>query len=95
MKVELNANFPDLIPLENKKKGNGSSFSRILEDFLKEVNSQQLSAREVERALSEGRVKNVEEAMFIIEKADLSLRLLTEIRNKALESYQEIMRMQV
>ena len=95
MKVELNANFTDLIPLENKKKEDSGSFSRILEDFLKEVNSQQLSARKVERALSEGKVKNVEEAMFTIEKADLSLRLLTEIRNKALESYQEIMRMQV
>ncbi len=95
MKIELNVNFPDLISLENRKKDNNSSFSRILEDFLKEVNSQQLSAREIERALSEGKVKNIEEAMFTIEKADLSLRLLTEIRNKALESYQEIMRMQV
>jgi len=97
MKVELNASFRGLIPIEDgvQKKNNGSSFSRILEDFLKEVNSQQLSAREVEKALSEGKVKNIEEAMFTIEKADLSLRLLTEIRNKALESYQEIMRMQV
>jgi len=95
MRIELNINFPDLIPLENKKKEDNGSFSRILEDFLKDVNSQQLSARKVERALSEGKVKNVEEAMFTIEKADLSLRLLTEIRNKALESYQEIMRMQV
>ena len=95
MRIELNVNFPDLIPLENKKKEDNGSFSRILEDFLKDVNSQQLSARKVERALSEGKVKNVEEAMFTIEKADLSLRLLTEIRNKALESYQEIMRMQV
>ena len=95
MRIELNVNFPDLIPLENKKKEDNGSFSRILEDFLKDVNSQQLSARKVERALSEGKVKNVEEAMFTIEEADLSLRLLTEIRNKALESYQEIMRMQV
>jgi len=97
MKVELNARFHSLIPEKDgiQEKSNGSSFSQLLEDFLKEVNSQQLSAREVERALSEGKVKNIEEAMFTIEKADLSLRLLTEIRNKALESYQEIMRMQV
>jgi flagellar hook-basal body complex protein FliE len=33
--------------------------------------------------------------MYRIEKAELSLRLLVELRNKALESYQEIMRMQV
>ncbi len=95
MKVNLNTAFSGFLSLEERKKTEGVSFSRVLEDFLKEVNSQQLSAREVERALSEGKVKNVEEAMYTIEKADLSLRLLTELRNKALESYQEIMRMQV
>ncbi|MEO2082408.1 MAG: flagellar hook-basal body complex protein FliE, partial [Desulfurobacteriaceae bacterium] len=65
------------------------------QDFLKSVNPQQLAASEGEEALSEGRISNIEEAMFKIERADLSLRLLVEIRNKALESYQEIMRMQV
>jgi len=33
--------------------------------------------------------------LYQIEKADISFRLLTELRNKAVESYQEIMRMQV
>lgn len=95
MKVELTSNLiTDIFPQENKKK-QSSSFSKVLENFLKEVNQQQLAARNVEKSLSEGRVKNIEESLFIIEKADLSLRLLTEIRNKALESYQEIMRMQV
>ncbi|WP_297444714.1 flagellar hook-basal body complex protein FliE [Desulfurobacterium sp.] len=95
MKVELNSNLiTDIFTQESKEKQN-DSFSKVLKNFLKEVNQEQLAARDVEKALSEGRVKNVEEALFTIEKADLSLRLLTEIRNKALESYQEIMRMQV
>ncbi len=94
MRVELNLNLKSLLPSDGKSK-NESSFTEIFENFLAEVNRQQLSARQVERALSEGKVKNVEEAVYTIEKADLSLRLLTEIRNKALESYQEIMRMQV
>ena len=95
MKVELNTHFSLPGVQEERKKREGSAFLELFENFLKEINSQQLSAREVEKALSEGKVKNVEEALFVIEKADLSLRLLTEIRNKALESYQEIMRMQV
>ncbi len=95
MKVELNSNLiTDIFTQESKEKQN-DSFSKVLKNFLKEVNQEQLAARDVEKALSEGRVKNVEEALFTIEKADLSLRLFTEIRNKALESYQEIMRMQV
>ncbi len=95
MKVELNTHFSLPGVQEKRERRERSAFSGLFENFLKEVNDQQLSAREVEKALSEGKVKNVEEALFIIEKADLSLRLLTEIRNKALESYQEIMRMQV
>ncbi len=94
MKVELNLNLNSLLPSDGKVKKE-NSFTEIFESFLAEVNRQQLSARQVERALSEGKVKNVEEVVYTIEKADLSLRLLTEIRNKALESYQEIMRMQV
>ena len=95
MKVGLITSFPGFLRMDEKKKVAASSFYQILEDFLKEVNSQQLSAREVEKALSEGKVENIEKAMYTIENASLSLRLLTEIRNKALESYQEIMRMQV
>ena len=94
MKVELNPNLSIPYIPEGKEKRE-TSFTELFEGFLKEVNQQQLSARNVERALSEGRVKNIEEALYAIEGADLSLRLLTEIRNKALESYQEIMRMQV
>ncbi len=95
MKVEFDANFSPLLLPEKKDKGKVSGFEKVLQDFLKSVNDQQLEAREVEKALSEGRISNIEEAMFKIERADLSLRLLVEIRNKALESYQEIMRMQV
>ena len=95
MKVELKTELSGLLPNSGERREGKVSFSQVLEDFLKEVNREQLSAREVERALSEGRVKNIEEAIYTIERADLSLRLLTEIRNKALESYQEIMRMQV
>jgi flagellar hook-basal body complex protein FliE len=79
-------------PIQKRKE---SSFQELLENFISEVNQEQLKARDVEKALAEGRIKSFEEALFIVEKAELSLRLLTELRNKALESYQEIMRMQV
>jgi len=80
---------------EKLEKKDNFSFEKLLENFISQVNYQQLKAREVEGELSKGKVENVEQAMFVIEKADLSLRLLVELRNKAIESYQEIMRMQV
>ena len=96
MKIEALNNLLPVGPTGGGERGKGGkSFEGVLKDFLEEVNSQQFRAREVEKALSEGRVKNFEEALFTVEKAELSLRLLVELRNKALESYQEIMRMQV
>ncbi|WP_456342009.1 flagellar hook-basal body complex protein FliE [Thermovibrio sp.] len=95
MRIEGLNSLP-FTPVNGREEGRGeSSFEAVLKDFLKEVNSQQLKAGEVEKALAEGRVKSFEEALFTVEKAELSLRLLVELRNKALESYQEIMRMQV
>lgn len=78
-----------------KNENAASGFSQMLEDFIGEVNNDLGSAKVAQEKLVAGDVKNLEEMMYQIEKADISLRLITEIRNKALESYQEIMRMQV
>ena len=95
MKVEFNPLNLFGKGLAAGRREEKSGFEELFVEFLKEVNDDQLKAREVERKLAKGEVKNLEEAVLTIEKADLSLRLLVEIRNKALESYQEIMRMQV
>lgn len=47
------------------------------------------------KALAVGDEKNLHETMLAIEKADLSFRLLLQVRNKLLGAYQEIMRLQM
>jgi flagellar hook-basal body complex protein FliE len=42
-----------------------------------------------------GQAPSVHDTMIAMEKADVSLRLTTKVRNKVVEAYQEIMRMQV
>ncbi|WP_281951164.1 flagellar hook-basal body complex protein FliE [Nitrosophilus kaiyonis] len=96
MKVHSISN--DFVPfdkIENQKKEDIKGFDEILKDFIGKVNSDLKEAGVAEEKLISGDVKNLEELMYKIEKADISLRLITEIRNKALESYQDIMRMQV
>ena len=95
MKVSFDASVGPILELSGKKREVKSGFKELMKDFIEEVNKDQLEAKEAERALIKGNVENIEELMYRIEKAELSLRLLVEIRNKALESYQEIMRMQV
>ncbi len=81
--------------LINNKSNESTGFSDILKNFIADVNSDLNTAKVAEQKIMEGKVENLEQLMFQIEKSDISLRLITEIRNKALESYQEIIRMQV
>ncbi len=72
-----------------------SGFSDLLEGFIADVNADLKEAGKAQEKLMSGEVDNMIELMSTIEKADISLRFATEIRNKALEAYQDIMRMQV
>ncbi|MEN6437517.1 MAG: flagellar hook-basal body complex protein FliE [Syntrophobacter sp.] len=71
-----------------------NSFAEQLKAKISEVNQTQNQA---DKAMAEGAVKgasNVHETMIHLEEADISMRLLTKVRNKALDAYHEVMRMQ-
>ena len=70
------------------------SFGDLLQDALKEVNTLQNKADVAFEQLIDGEIE-FHDAMIIAEKANLALQLTMAIRNKLIESYQEIMRMQV
>ena len=70
-------------------------FEDMVKKFIADVNGDLLEAKRAEELLQSGKVENLIDIMAKIEKADISLRFVTEIRNKAIEAYQEIMRMQV
>jgi flagellar hook-basal body complex protein FliE len=59
------------------------------------VNQTQQEAEKAARAFALGETQSIHDTMITLERADLSLRLLTQIRNKAVEAYQEMMRMQI
>ncbi len=81
--------------LTQTNKVQESDFTDLLENFIADVNGDLQAANAAKEKMMQGDVQNMIELMSTIEKADISLRLATEIRNKALEAYQEIMRMQV
>ena len=55
---------------------------------------QQKADQAIQQLVGEGK-GDLQETMIALEKADVSFRLMMQIRNKVLEAYQEIMRMQV
>ena len=62
---------------------------------MKEVNQTQVDGYKAMEGIATGDVKNIQEAVQKIEEAELSLKLALEVKNKALNAYKEVMRMQI
>lgn len=73
----------------------GASFKNVLNGYLQETNEMQNSADESLSKLVKGETDNVHEVMLAMSKADVSFRMMVEVRNKLVEAYKEVMRMQV
>jgi len=77
-----------------ESKADAGAFSKALEQAVATTDAAQVSAdRQAEQvALGGG---NLHETALALEKADISMRVLTKARNKLVEAYQEVMRMSV
>ncbi len=77
-------------PVENKE-----SFGAVLTNKIKEINQLQHSADSAIANVEVSDSGSIHEAMIAIEKANLSFKTMMQVRNKILDAYQEVMRMQV
>ncbi len=82
-------------PSAAAKKPAAAGFADALKSAVEDVNRSQVEADKAVEKLQTGESKNLHEVMISMEKADISLRLAVQMRNKVLEAYQEIMRMQI
>jgi flagellar hook-basal body complex protein FliE len=73
----------------------GPSFADQLQQALGEVQSLSTRREEMVDAMVTGEVTEVHDVMIAAKEAQLAFELLLEVRNKLLEGYQELMRMQV
>jgi flagellar hook-basal body complex protein FliE len=70
-------------------------FARVIQEVLAGAGAQQVQADQAVRELAMGRADSIHNVMLAVAKADLTFRLILEIRNRLTEAYLEIMRMQV
>ena len=75
--------------------GEGRSFGEILSDSLGEVQRLEHEADTTIRQLVAGEIQDPTEAMVAIEKADVAFQTMMAVRNKIVQAYEEVMRMQV
>jgi flagellar hook-basal body complex protein FliE len=93
--VQSAASTPSLFSDASASEGvKPNGFAKVLDHFLGDANAQQVQADEGVKRLMDGDMENIHEVMLKVSQADLSFRMMLEMRNKMLEAYQEISRMQ-
>jgi flagellar hook-basal body complex protein FliE len=76
-------------------KGAGADFGTVLRQSLVEVNQLQGEADAAVEALVTGKGISLHDTMIALEKADLSFRLMMQVRNKIVQAYRDVLNMQV
>ncbi len=95
--IATGVKLPAVGGVENLRPTNksGTQFAQVITQLIQDVNDQQLSADQSVRDLITGEADSVHGVVLSAAKADLAFRMVLEIRNRLVDSYQEIMRMQV
>lgn len=71
----------------------GPSFGQMLQSALGQVSGLQDHAGQMATAFAQGKTGDIHGVMIASEQATMALQLTTQIRNKAVDAYQEVMRM--
>lgn len=86
---------PPNLPAAKDAGSTSHSFLDMLGEQLENVNQQQHDANQQVQQLALGNSEGIHDVVLSVAKADLMFRMVLEIRNRLVESYQEVMRMQV
>ena len=75
--------------------GSGGSFSNMLDGLVSSVGAKEATADDLTRKVLLGQSGSLHQSVIAMQEASVSLSLMVQVRNKLVESYQELMRMQV
>lgn len=97
MKIDGNLNIPAINSgnkagtLNNEK----FDFKKMLVNEVNKINDAEMESNRLDKALITGDADNIHEVMIAAQKAEITLDFSVQVKNKALEAYKEIMRIQL
>lgn len=91
----LDTPISDTLGKSGKVGENKGSFVDLLKNKIEEINKLQSDADTAIAKVELSDSGSIHEAMIALEKASISFKTMLKVRNKLLEAYQEVMRMQV
>jgi len=83
------------IGLSKSRPDESGSFEKIFQDLVQEANQTAGRSDQLVEQLARGEPTDIHSVMVAMSEADLSFRMLVEVRNRLIDSYQEIQRMPV
>ena len=87
----INAQIPSSQPVAKKP----DNFAALMQHYVQQANQDTKSANAAGVELAMGKSNNVSETLLAQQKASLSFQLMLGVRNKMVDAYREVMRMQV
>lgn len=78
-----------------ESSNSGNEFSKLLKKSIDDLNVAQESSDKALADMATGQVKDLHQAAITINKAETSMKLMLEVRNKAISAYKEILRTQI
>ncbi|WRE97107.1 flagellar hook-basal body complex protein FliE [Helicobacter pylori] len=77
------------------KEQKGGEFSKLLKQSINELNNTQEQSDKALADMATGQIKDLHQAAIAIGKAETSMKLMLEVRNKAISAYKELLRTQI
>jgi len=91
MKESMNSSSPGAVAPDDASEGD---FRKVLSKLISDVDSAQKDADVSLKGLATGETTSIQEVVMKMEQADLSFKLMKEIRDKLLTAYKDILTMQ-
>lgn len=91
--TEVSRNAPAGSTIATQPSGT-SGFADLIQDYVRQTNNDQLVSDSAIHDFATGKTENVQQVVLAMANADMSFQLFMEIRNKLIDSYNELMRMQ-
>jgi len=91
-----NLQVPEVrVPQKSGSEKSGTGFGEILKDAISTANELQKQSDQEIQKLMTGESQDLHTTVIAMQKADLSFQMMMQVRNKIVQAYQEIMRMQM
>jgi flagellar hook-basal body complex protein FliE len=85
----------DLLKTNNSTNNSNVDFAKMLQNELENTNETLKAGQEANIEIATGTVKDLAKANIAIEKADLKMQMMLEVRNKAINAYKELSKIQM